>query len=183
MLKNYLKVAWRNLWKHKLFSFINVAGLGMAMALCLLVLIQVQSSFEKDRFHPYPDRTYRILTDVVNKEGKSYAMAISPLPLAEKLKNEYSGIERTARVIRGFGGTLSSSDKSLPVNGLFADPDYFQIFGFPLERGRPAIAPYTIVLTHEMAERFFGNTDPVGKTLTQRGTGTFTITGVFAPLD
>lgn len=181
MLKNYFKVAWRNLWKHKLFSLINIAGLGMAMAICLLVLIQVQSSFEKDRFHPYPDRTYRILSDITNKEGKTYAMATSPLPLAEKLKSGQSGIALAARVVRGFGGTFSNGDKSLPISGLYADPDYFRIFGFPLEKGTPAMAPYTVVLTHEMAERFFGDSDPVGKTLTQKEQGTFTITGVFAP--
>jgi putative ABC transport system permease protein len=182
MLKNYIKVAWRNLWKHKLFSLINIAGLGMAMAFCLLILIQVQSSFEKDGFHPYPNRTYRIIADVSNQEGKAFSLATAPLPLAEKLRNEQSGVERVARVIRDFNATLNNSDKSLPVSGLYVDPDYFKIFGFPLEKGRPAIAPYTVVLTHEAAERFFGVADPVGKTLNQRELGTFTVTGVFAPL-
>jgi putative ABC transport system permease protein len=182
MLKNYFKVALRNLWKHKLFSLINVVGLGMAMAFCLLILIQVQSSFEKDRFHPYPGRTYRIIADVTNKDDKTFALATAAIPLAEKLRNEQSGIERVARVIRDFSVTLSNSKKSLPVNGLYVDPDYFKIFGFPLEKGRPAIAPYTVVLTHETAARYFGTDDPVGKTLSQRELGTFTVTGVFAPL-
>ncbi|HEY0609312.1 MAG TPA: ABC transporter permease, partial [Chitinophaga sp.] len=182
MLKNYFKVALRNLWRHKLFTLINVLGLGMAMAFCLLILIQVQSSFEKDRFHPYPDRTYRIIADVTNKDDKTFSLATVALPLAEKLRTRESGIERVARVIRDFSGTLSNSKKSLPVNGLYVDPDYFNIFGFPLEKGRPAIAPYTVVLTHETAERYFGTDDPVGKTLNQRELGTFTITGVFAPL-
>lgn len=182
MLKNYFKVAWRNLWKHKLFSLINIAGLGMAMAFCLLILIQVQSSFEKDGFHPYPDRTYRIIADVSNQEGKSFSLAGAPLPLAEKLRNRQSGIELVARVIRDFNATLSNSEKSLPVSGLYVDPDYFRIFGFPLEKGGPAIAPRTVVLTHETAQRFFGDTDPIGKTLNQREMGAFTITGVFAPL-
>lgn len=165
-----------------MFSLINVLGLGMAMSFCLLILIQVQSSFEKDRFHPYPDRTYRILTDVTNKEGKRFSLATTPLPLAGKLSAEQSGIERAARVVRGFSGTFSSSIKSLPVDGLYADPDYFNMFGFRLERGRPATAPYAIVLTHETAARFFGDTDPVGKTLTHKTLGAFTVTGVFAPL-
>jgi len=182
MLKNYFKVALRNLWKHKLFTLINVTGLGMAMAFCLLILIQVQSSFERDRFHPYPNRTYRIIADVTNKDDKTFTLATAALPLAEKLRNGESGIERIARVIRDFNGTLSNSNKSLPVSGLYVDPDYFKIFGFPLEKGRPALAPYTVVLTHETAERYFGTDDPIGKTLTQRELGTFTITGVFAPL-
>lgn len=182
MLKNYFKIALRNLWKHKLFSLINVTGLGMAMAFCLLILIQVQSSFEKDRFHPYPGRTYRIITDLTNKDGRQFATATAPMPLAAKLQAGQSGVESVTRVVRGFSATLKNTDKSLPVNGLYADPDYFRIFGFPLEKGQPALAPYTVVLTHETAERFFGNRDPVGKTLVHRELGTFTISGVFAPL-
>ena len=183
MLTNYLKIAWRNLWKHKLFSAINIVGLGVAMTFCFLQLIQVQGSFEKDSFHPYPDRTYRILTDAVDREGKVYHLASTPVPLGEKLKNNYSGIEKTVRVIRSFGGNLSNGLKSLRLNGMYVDPAYFDVFGFQLEKGKPAVEPRTMVLTHETAERFFGTANPVGKTLTQKDLGTFTVTGVFAPLN
>ncbi len=183
MLKNYLSIAWRNLWKHRLFSLINLIGLGLAMAMCLLIIIQVQSSFEKDSFHPYPDRTYRILTDVTNKEGKTFYLASTPLPLGSKLFQEQSGIEQMAQVIRGFGGSFSNQIKSLSAWGLYVSPSYFQLFDFPLEKGKPAIAPYTVVLSHETAEKFFGNADPIGKILVNKDMGTFTVTGVFAPLE
>jgi putative ABC transport system permease protein len=182
MLKNYFKIAIRSLWKHKMFSMINVLGLGLAMAFCLMQLIQVQSSFEKDSFHPYPDRTYRVLTDATSNDGEVFSLASTPLPLGEKLGNEQSVIEKSVRVNRSFSGKLSNGIKSLRMDGLYADPSYFDVFGFKLEKGKPAIEPRTVVLTHDAAERFFGNADPVGKVLTHDEFGPFTITGVFKPL-
>lgn len=182
MLKTYLKIAIRNLWKHKLFSFINITGLGLAMAFCFMQLIQVQSTFEKDSFHPYPDRTYRIITDATANDGEVHSLASTPFPLGEKLRNEQSVIEKTVRINRSFGGNLSNGIKTLRTSGHYAEPSYFEVFGFPLEKGRPSTEPWTVVLTHEMAERFFGNADPVGKTLTNAEIGTFTITGVLKPL-
>jgi putative ABC transport system permease protein len=183
MLQNYFKIAVRSLWKHKLFSFINVVGLGLAMAFCFMQLIQVQSTFEKDSFHPFPDRTYRIITDATSKDGQTYSLASTPFPLGEKLLNEQSIIEKTVRINRTFGGNLSNGIKTLRTNGLYADASYFEVFGFKLEQGKPASEPRTAVLTHEMAERFFGTADPIGKTLTNYEMGTFTITGVLKPLD
>jgi putative ABC transport system permease protein len=182
MFKNYFKIAIRSLWKHKMFSLINVLGLGLAMAFCLMQLIQVQSSFEKDSFHPYPDRTYRVLTDATGKDGEVYSLASTPLPLGEKLDNEQSVIEKSVRVNRSLNAELSNGIKSLRMNGLYADPSYFDVFGFKLEKGKPAIEPGTVVLTHDAAERFFGNANPVGKVLTHDDFGPFTITGVFEPL-
>lgn len=182
MLKNYLKIAIRNLWKHKLFSFINITGLGLAMAFCFMQLIQVQSSFEKDSFHPYPDRTFRILTDATDNVGEKHSLASTPFPLGQKLGDGQSVIEKTVRINRSFGTNLSNGIKTLRTYGLYVEPGYFEIFGFPLEKGKPATEPWTAVLTHEMAERFFGDANPIGKTLTNSEVGTFTITGVFKPL-
>lgn len=183
MLKNYFKIAVRSLWKHKLFSFINIVGLGLAMAFCFMQLIQVQSTFEKDSFHPFPDRTYRILTDAVGKDGETYSLASTPFPLGQKLLNEQSIVEKTVRINRSFGGNLSNGIKTLRTGGLYADPSYFEVFGFKLEKGKPPVEPRQVVLTHEMAGRFFGTADPIGKTLTNYEMGAFIITGVLAPLD
>ncbi|MBV7529686.1 ABC transporter permease [Chitinophaga sp. sic0106] len=181
MLRNYLKIAWRNLWKHRLFSLINIIGLGLAMAMCLLIIIQLQGSFERDAFHPYPNRTFRITTDVTATDGNTFFLASTPQPLADKLMQEQSRVEAVAQVIRGFGGTFSNRVKSLGAWGHYVSPGYFKLFNFPLEKGQPAIAPYTVVLSHETAAKFFGETDPIGKTLTQKDGGTFTVAGVFAP--
>ncbi|QRR03260.1 ABC transporter permease [Dyadobacter sandarakinus] len=182
MLRSYLTIAIRNLWKHKLFSVIHIAGLGLAMAFCFLQLIQVQTSFEKDSFHPYPDRTFRIITDVTAKDDKIYSLASSPMPLSEKLGTGQSIIEQSVRIVRNFNGSLNNGIKSLNVDGMYVDPGYFEIFGFKLEKGKPCIEPRTVVLTKEMAERFFGKADPVGKTLTSPDRGIFTVSGVFASI-
>ncbi len=182
MFQNYLKIAFRNLWKHKLFSTINVLGLGLAMTFCFLQLIQVQSSFEKDAFHPYLERTYRIITDATGKDGKVYALASTPMPLAEKLKSGYSGIEKSTSLVRNFGGNLNNGIKTLKVSGIYVDAAFFDIFGFKLQYGKACVEPRTVVLEKETAERFFGNVNPVGKTLTDPELGTFTISGVFSSL-
>jgi putative ABC transport system permease protein len=182
MLKNYLKIAVRSLWKHKLFSLINIGGLGLAMTFCFIQLIQIQSSFEKDSFHPFPDRTFRILTDATGNDGKVYSLASTPFPLAQKLLNEQSVVEKAVRINRAFSGDLNNGIKTLRTYGLYADSSFFDVFGFKLERGTPAIAPRTAVISRDLSERFFGDADPVGKTLTNADLGTFTITGVFRPI-
>jgi putative ABC transport system permease protein len=182
MLKNYFKIAFRNLWKHKLFSLINILGLGLAMAFCFLQLMQVQTSFEKDSFHPFPERTYRIITDAASKDGRIYSLASSPMPLRDELINNQSVVEKSARVVRNFGGKLNNGIKTLSVSGMYVDPAYFEIFGFKLQAGKPCIEPGTIVLDSEMAKRFFGDADPVGKTLTNPDLGNLTVSGVFAPI-
>ncbi|KAA0992184.1 ABC transporter permease [Dyadobacter aurulentus] len=182
MLQNYFKIAFRNLWKHKLFSLINIVGLGLAMAFCFLQLIQVQSSFEKDSFHPFPDRTYRIVTDAEGNNGERYALASTPIPLAEKLLNEHSVIEKSTRIVRNFGGNLNNGIKTLRVTGMFVDPAFFEIFGFKLEKGKACMEPREVVLSKETAERYFGTADPVGKTLRDPELGDFTVSGVFGSI-
>ncbi|RYU97591.1 ABC transporter permease [Emticicia agri] len=181
MLRNYFKIAFRSLWKNKLFSFINIVGLGLAMTFGLIGLMQIQNVFEFDNFHPYPERTYRILTDFKNEKGKELSYATSPFLLAEKLKNDYGFVEKSARVIRFFSGEMNNRIKNIRVNGIYVDPSFFDIFGFPLEKGSYPVAPNTVVLNHETAVKFFGTTNPVGKTITHPDFGVFTITGVLKP--
>lgn len=181
MLQNYFKIALRGLWKNKLFSFINIVGLGLAMAFGLIALLQVQNVFEYDNFHPYTERTYRILTDFKDENGRETAYASSPFLLADKLKDDYGFVEKSARVIRFFSGEMNNRMKTIRMNGIYVDPSFFDIFAFPLEKGAYPVAPNTVVLNHETAEKFFGNTDPVGKTITHNDYGVFTITGVLKP--
>jgi putative ABC transport system permease protein len=181
MLKNYFKIALRSLWKNKLFSFINIVGLGLAMTFGLIGLMQIQNVFEFDNFHPHPERTYRILTDFKDEKGKELSYATSPFLLAEKLKNDYGFVEKSARVIRFFSGEMNNRMKTIRVNGIYVDPTFFDIFGFTLEKGSYPVEPNTVVLNHETALRFFGTTNPVGKTISHHDFGVFTITGVLKP--
>jgi putative ABC transport system permease protein len=181
MLKNYLKIALRTLWKNKLFSLVNILGLGLAIPFALLALLQLQGSFEADNFHPDSDRIYRIITDEVAGDGGVIPYASSPYLLAEQLENEYACVEISTKVVRDFGWELSNQLKTLRVNSLYVEPDFFKIFGFPLEKGTLPVEPNSLVLSHEAAERFFGEVNPVGKSLEHPTYGALTVSGVLKP--
>ena len=181
MLKNYFIIGWRNLMKHKLFSFINIAGLGIAIPFSLLCLTQVVVVFEADNFHPYTDRTYRIITDVKDANGSTTKYATSPFALADDLITNYPVVEKATPVVRGSNWELASSMKKINVNPIYVEHSFFEIFSFPLEKGTLPELPNTLVITHEMAETFFGTENPVGKTLTHHDFGVFTVTGVLKP--
>lgn len=167
--------------KHKLFSFINIAGLGIAIPFSLLCLIQVVVVFEADNFHPYPGRTYRIITDVKESNGSKKDYATSPFALSDMLQTDYPFVEKATRVIRGANWGLTSNIKKINVNPIYVEPAFFEMFSFPLEKGTLPELPNTLVITHEMAEVFFGTENPVGKTLAHPDYGAFTVSGVLKP--
>ena len=98
MIKNYLKIAWRNLNKHKLFSFINIFGLASGMPVCMLAVIKIKDAYDYDTFHPNSERSYRIITNLNRKNGEHFLCASSPLPLANYLKNNYNAIDKSSSV-------------------------------------------------------------------------------------
>ncbi len=181
MFRNYIKIAFRNLVKNKLFSFINIVGLGLAIPFALLALLQFQSSFEFDNFHPNSDRIYRIITDEVTKEGGTLNYASSPFLLSENLKNNYACVEKTTKVVREYGWELNNRLKSLHANTIYVEPAFFEMFGFRLAKGSLPTEPNSLILSHEAAERFFNEANPMGQTLTHPTYGSFKITGVLKP--
>lgn len=98
MLTNYFKIAWRNLLKHKLFSFINIFGLASGMTVCMLALIHIKGAYDYDTFHPDSDRSYRITTNLIRKNGEHFLIASSPFALGEYLRNNYSVIDKCSRI-------------------------------------------------------------------------------------
>ncbi|MDP1815996.1 MAG: ABC transporter permease [Leadbetterella sp.] len=181
MLKNYIKIAFRNLWKNKLFSFINIFGLGLALPFALLSLLHLQSTFEFDNFHKDPERIFRIITDEQSKEGGKTSYASSPFLLADKLRNDYASTEFATKTIREFGWELNNRLKSFRVNQIYVEPDFFKIFNFKLEKGVYPIEPNTLVISHEIAEKFYKNSNPIGQILSHPTYGAFKVTGVLMP--
>lgn len=181
MFRNYLKIAWRNLWKHKLFSFINVFGLASGLVVCFLAIAHVKSTLDYDNFHSNRDRIYRIITDVTSLNNDRTGYATSPLSLADVLKRNYGFVEETVRIIR-FREEMTGNYKRLNVEVFAADPGFSTVFGFQLEEGRPATEPRTAVLTRKTAERYFGTANPIGQVLEHVNLGPVTITGVLANL-
>jgi putative ABC transport system permease protein len=179
MLQNYFKIAVRNLWKNRLFSAINIFGLASGLMVCLLAMAHIKGALDYDNFHADRNRIYRILTDVVNEEGDKTSYATSPMPLAEVLKKDYAFVENTARVVRTYGD-ITANKKTLNAITFAVDPSFFRIFSYPLQTGRPATEPNTAVISQKTAERFFGTSDPIGKTLQQEGMEPMIITGVLA---
>jgi putative ABC transport system permease protein len=181
MIKNYIKIALRNIWGNKTFSFINIAGLSVSMSLGLLIILIVKEQYSFDRFHNDVDRIYRVDTKALRVGGGSEDYASVPLPLATVLKNNYSFTEEIVRFNRRLNLDIVYGNTRVPINGLFADPSFFKVFNFKLEKGDPVTAlssPEGLVVTQEAAKKIFGNEDPLGKTVELRGYGNFKVTGV-----
>lgn len=178
MFGNYFKTAWRNISKNKFFSLINIMGLGLAIPFALLCLMQVQSSYESDNFHPYPDRTYRINTDIKDNGGSITKYALSPEALSEDLQTNYPSVQAATFTVRDYDWELSDRLKTLSVNTLYVEQDFFDMFGFHFLSGSGPSEPNSIAITKEKAEAFFGTADAAGKVLSHPEYGDFIISGV-----
>ena len=179
MFRNYFKIAWRNLIKHKLFSFINIFGLASGMTVCMLAITKIKDAYDYDTFHPDSNRSYRIITNLNRKNGEHLPCASSPLPLGNYLKNNYNAIDKSTSVFFS-NDEVTANGRKLPVKEAYVDPDFYKIFGFKLLSGYPATRPQTAILTSETAERFFGKQTPVGQIITIGNSVNFLVTGILS---
>ncbi|HEX9972708.1 MAG TPA: ABC transporter permease, partial [bacterium] len=186
MFRNYLKIALRNIKKQKTFSMINVTGLGLSMAICLMIIIYIKDQKNSDHFHEKKDRIARVYTtDKEIKYSEVKGWATTPGSLAPYLLDNYSFIEDAVR-LRWMWGDVLYRGTTIPVSGLYAEPSFFNIFSYELKNGDAETAlnkPYSIILSEEIAHKFFGNDDPINKTLTLEKLGDFTVTGVLKKSD
>ncbi|TDX01633.1 ABC transporter permease [Dinghuibacter silviterrae] len=181
MLFSYIRIVIRNLRRQPLLSFIHIFGLGLSMSAGLMVLIRLQDDLGYDRFHPHPERTYRITSDYTQRGGEHWRMASTPLPLGPALLSDTAGIEAVATINPSFGGTTTIGSKQLSLSGAYTGPSFFAVFGFTLSSGDPVTAlaqPHSIVLSQDAATRFFGQANPLGKVLTMTAGGSYIVTGV-----
>lgn len=183
MIINYLKVSWRNIKAHKSFSLINILGLAASMSVCLLIILFIYDQKSYDRFHEKSDRIYRVISDYKSAgSNTSEWFATSPANLADMLQQQYPGIEKAVPVSTTFGGEAKhTNDIILPIRGFYTDPQFLQIFDFKLLKGNPNTAlsePGSVILTQETATKFYGDDDPIGKTIQILGDRTYTVTGV-----
>jgi len=169
MFGNYLKIAIRNIRKHKGYSFINIAGLAIGMACCILIFLWVQDELGFDRFHENSDRIFRILsTD--HSGGEVFRSAGVPSMLGPALVEDYPEVVNYVRAQVGWSGYyLHLGDKNFMTERLATvDPSFFEIFRFPFIAGDPKSAlqdKHSIVLTETLAKKAFGNEDPLGQVL------------------
>jgi len=180
VLKNYLKIALRNIKRHKGYSFINIAGLAIGISCCLLMLMWVQDELSYDRFHENSNELNRVLLDPLGASPTHEA--VSPPVLAAKMKDEFPEVINTARLASSGTLLFSHGEKAFYEDqGLYADQSFFEMFTFPFIKGDPATVfseLRSIVITEEMAKKHFGSEDPIGKTITVNKRTDYTVTGV-----
>ena len=186
MFKNQLKLAWRNLRKNKSYTLINILGLssGIACASLIYTLVSYQLSF--DRFHPDTDRIYRVITVFRQENNTEYQSGV-PQPLGKAFLNDYSYADAAARVCVYNTALISlpfekEVKKFVEDDGVaYADPAFFDIFRFPLLKGAagPVLTePNTALITKQLATKYFGSAEPIGKIIRYNNKWNFRITGV-----
>lgn len=188
MFKNYLKIAWRNLLRQRLYSLINISGLAVGLAVCMLIMLYVAHEHSYDRFHKNADRIYKPFAQMtmngntMNMDQMSYASG----PI---IKQSQPAVEDYMRTLHYFMSSVVISNPSNPDRKfsenklLFADAGFFNFFSFKLLSGQASqvlSAPFSVVISQTMARKFFGNENPIGKQLTIRTDSAYTyqVTGV-----
>ncbi len=186
MLKNYLKIALRNLARHKGYAFINIMGLAVGIAASVLIALYVVDELGYDRFHANADRIHRITADWSNKGDSKIHQLGTPWILAKTIRDKYPQVEALTQLTGPLGDVvLRKGELALKETEVFAaDASFFDVFSFPLVKGDPRTAlrdPNAIVLTESLAAKVFGEDDPLGRTVDIQVSGRRTqqrVTGV-----
>ena len=181
MFKNYIKIAFRNIKRHKGYSFINIFGLAIGMTVCLLMLMYVVNEISYDDFHEKGDRIYRLDCDW-GTEGSKMRFAGSMPAFGPALNSEIPEIEVAARIkLNNEMIITSAQNEKYKQSQIFhADPEVFDIFSWPLLEGEPSSVltdPFSVVVTQKIAKKYFHNDDPIGKTLNIDG-NLYRVTGL-----
>jgi putative ABC transport system permease protein len=184
MLKNNLKIAFRNLLKNKVLSFINIFGLASGIACALLIILFIKDELSFDKFNKDPERIYRVVKDFVNEDGSKLPDATTPPALAPALQKDIPEIESTVRIFSNWGGKylIKYGDKKFYEEGVYrADSSIFTVFNFPFAKGNAANAfkeLKSVVFTETAAKKYFGDEDPIGKRVEIDPMGPHMVTGV-----
>jgi putative ABC transport system permease protein len=185
MFRNYLKIALRNFWKHKFNSLVNLLGLTMGVAGCLLIGLYVWDEWQYDRFVPDADRIYRVYDERIAEDG-SGLLAVTPPVFAATMKADFPEVGQTLRLLNVYGDKLFvyGDQRYMESGGIYAEPAVIDFFGLELRSGDPATAlqePNSALLTTSLAKKYFGDVNPIGKTITMNDREV-EVTGVLADL-
>lgn len=186
MIKSYFLTTFRNILKHRNFSIINIFGLSISLAICMLIILVVQDQFSYDNFHKNRDRIFRIQSKDNLSKIAIIKYASTTWPLAKELKDNYPFVEDIVALNNNFNGEGICDEKRFQVSGFFATPSFFNLFDFKLNNNlasKPLDEPYSIVLTEEVANKFFGDNDPIGKTIIFERYGNLKVTGVIPKME
>ncbi|MGZ5222115.1 MAG: ABC transporter permease, partial [Chitinophagaceae bacterium] len=180
MIKNYLKVAWRNLAKNKVFSLINILGLTIGITVCMMIFLFIMNEFSFDKFHTKGENIYRVMRGYDRTKNKVPYLSG---PYATALLNDFPGeIKKAVRVMTS-NDLISFSNTSFNEKKVYiADPDFFSLFSFPLLRGNASAVlkePGSVVLTEKTAKKYFGSIDQaMGKVVEMNKNRQLKVTGI-----
>lgn len=187
MLKNYIKIALRNLWKNKTFSFINVIGLSVGTLCCLYILFYVEGQYSYDKHHENVNDLYRVTTSLAFRSDKHNNASCSP-PIAPAMKRDFPEVQQFTRVISNITKNkylIKYKENSFYEDEVvFVDSTFFDVFTYHFTNGQPEgvlSEPYSIVLLKKISDKLFGNEDPVGKVIeinNENGIHDYKVTGV-----
>ncbi|MEM1001932.1 MAG: ABC transporter permease, partial [Bacteroidota bacterium] len=173
MLRNYLKIAIRNLWKERVFTSLNVIGLSVAFGVAILLSMYAKFQLSYDKFHTQGDSIYQVYITWQTPKGTEVGTS-QPTPLAEELRSEVPGVKRITRHLEE-EALVIYEDKEIGLDAIYVDDDFFDMFSFPMERGskeHPFEDPNSVVITKNTAITLFNDDNPIGKTLSVLVNGT-----------
>jgi putative ABC transport system permease protein len=184
MIKNYFKIAWRNLLKYRFISFINLFGLTVGITCCLLILAYILHETSYDKYNEKADRIYRVTRSFNNGDGvvSLHLGTVAP-PFGPLLKNEFPDIEKMTRMLQNGSTLLKYKEKNFAENNVyFADENMMDMFTVKTLKGNASKAltePYSVMLTEEMAKKYFGEEDPMDKSIRLNNQFDCKVTGVY----
>ncbi|HMJ48855.1 MAG TPA: ABC transporter permease [Ferruginibacter sp.] len=185
MLKNYLKVAWRNLLRYKGFSLINIASLAIGVTGCLIIALFIRDELMYDRFIKNGDEVYRVYTKRTDHQGSTHMASVPPM-YASYLRQQYPEVENTLRIMMASGNILieAGKTKSYEEKWMITEPSFFHFYPLPFLHGNPATAltgVNSVVITEAFAKKYFGKTDVIDKII-RMDKDEFAVKGVLATL-
>ena len=180
MIKNYFKIAFRNLWRHKSFSLINIVGLAIGLTAGFLIFMYVKFEMSYDDFHKNKNEIYRVVADI-KTPTETLHWSSSTAPLGPAMQADFPVVKANTRIFN-FSFLVQNKDTKFQENNVvLAEPSLFKIFTFPLIKGdvnKALEAPYSVVMTETLAKKYFGSEDPMGKSLLLDGKNPAVVTGV-----
>jgi putative ABC transport system permease protein len=180
MIKNYFITAWRNLFKNKVFTLLNISGLAIGITVCLVIGVWLQRELSFDNFHPNGDQIFR-LSNTFKSESESFSQAPSGPAFGAQLPKQLPAVKSACRI---FGDEVKfkyGNNQFIESNTIIADSNFFNFFGFALKKGGPKQVLQSfdqLVLTEKLAVKYFGNDDPLGKTVMVDGEYPMTVSGI-----
>ncbi|MCW3091918.1 MAG: FtsX-like permease family protein [Ferruginibacter sp.] len=184
MIKNYLKIAFRNLSRYKFNSFINLFGLTIGFTCCLLILVFITNELSFDKYNRNADRIYRVTRKFTSPEGKQWLNlgTVAP-PFGPLLQNDFPDIEKITRLLPIGTTPLRYEEKIFnEEKAFYADENLFSVFNVSVIKGDPRRAlndPFCVMLSEGIAKKYFGNEDPVNKVIRQNNTTNYKVTGIY----